>query len=648
MQLSIRYKCIYTVDGSEVWVGMPVLYEEQLALLHEKVRSASDVDLCDMLQYTSPSFTDKEGNPLSDDVLNNVTKLYSNVDKPVSFYREGGLFAGSLSSRHSRAPGDMRVVAGRMLEANPALQQAISELYSPSYVSDIGKPFFQRVFADYGDDSIARMVDFGISFEDVSLLEAMHLLHHRTLFGIEKSTRYKPYHQRDKDGNFRYIIDPLVHEADMVEDVKEVSDQLFGLYSATLDETSSVYEAIQTYLTTEALPYDMFADAVQETLRGRQESLASSDELQGAYDKTIAALLKDSVRHLLPLNAKTSLSLQLNAEAMRHLIYNHQALPLGEAAVIQEFIRREGEELAGPLLDRTDPADSRSQQYQRFLSHTRSPVFTHRGVGEYELLQSHKDSDLGVTIEDYGDFIRVADPAAHLEAEIRIKGNKDDVVQSILRERQSDLQLSDALAAVDSMEEIKKDAIILDYAGIQPEGEDLRTNRRHRPGRAFENMRFDLSLIMPIGEIRDLRRHTPQTYLDPRYFTPEHDYYLSPVLAEAGVGEEVDTVMRHIDHTWERLCEEINPSVASTVLSLAHRAPMNTEVNARNLFHMTELRTQRGGAPLYAQIMRMVAAGQRYLEPLFDEMQTFVNYGSEVDYGRAVQEIRSMRKRQQS
>ena len=108
------------------------------------------------------------------------------------------------------------------------------------------------------------------------------------------------------------------------------------------------------------------------------QEYATDEELKEGYSRTISAALKDQVRHLLPLSARTSLGIIFNAEAMRHLVYQQQSRFFAEGIMINELFKREMKKLVGPLLDHTEYDDKRSIESRDFLFETRKPLIGYK------------------------------------------------------------------------------------------------------------------------------------------------------------------------------------------------------------------------------------------------------------------------------
>lgn len=620
-------------------------------LLSDASRMADD-EIKERLDFQSPKFIASKGSTaLDEEVLIFVKKLFTNIKYPVAAYKIGGLLSGMLTCKQSRISGDVRVVAARMIQANSALKESCRALNIPDYLSEIGCPFFRSVFDEYGDDSVARVATFGAVFEDVSMLQAMALLHHRVLFGIEKSTRYKDYSARNEKGRFQYSVDSIIKEKSMEDEFRKSTDCFFELYKNSLTQGTQSNKSLIDFLR-KRLPLEKYAEKVQDWLKNNNCESAGKEELESGYYSVINSSLKDQVRHLLPLSTRTSLSLEFNAEALRHLIYAHQSRFFGEGIFIQELLRRELSKLAGPLLAGTEPDSERAKAYRDFFFETRMPLLTDFKRCEFGIPnQVTVDKELKLCIEHHGEYVKIKEDELNLEVIMRIKGDLDDVVAAILAEKITHITERDALLNARKMSEQEKRRMLFDYAGISEclSEKDSRTNRRHRPGRAFESLLVNETMMMPVAEVRDLRRHTLQSYKDPMYFAPENGFYISPGLKDSPLEKEIQKANASAVDLWSMLIEnDCGPYAASTALPMSVLTPMNTEINLRNEFHINELRTQPGAAPVYLRLRQMAFAGLRALIPELGPLFKYVNKETEIDYGRALQEARSREKQKKS
>ena len=69
-----------------------------------------------------------------------------------------------------------------------------------------------------------------------------------------------------------------------------------------------------------------------------------------------------------------------------------------------------------------------------------------------------------------------------------------------------------------------------------------RSNRRHRPGRAFERTTYRFDVLTDYGAFRDLQRHRLLT-LEWQRLTPHHGYIEPDAIADAGARDDWTQVM---------------------------------------------------------------------------------------------------------
>ena len=123
-----------------------------------------------------------------------------------------------------------------------------------------------------------------------------------------------------------------------------------------------------------------------------------------------------------------------------------------------------------------------------------------------------------------------------------------------------------------------------------------RENRRHRPGRGFEALRYRFEIVSDYGAFRDLQRH--------RMLTCQWQA-LSPALG-AGVPEEVDRAGVGDDYrralevsrtAYDRLVERGLREAAPYALCLGYRIRYVLDMNARAAMQLIELRSGQRGPP---------------------------------------------------
>ncbi|MGH9003257.1 MAG: FAD-dependent thymidylate synthase, partial [Acidimicrobiia bacterium] len=213
---------------------------------------------------------------------------------------------------------------------------------------------------------------------------------------------------------------------------------------------------------------------------------------------------------------------------------------------------------------------------------------------------------------------------------------EDKVLAAILYAA-SDLPEDQLMERVAKLEPEERFALLDAYVGE-------RTNRRHKPGRAFERTGYRFDVLADYGAFRDLQRHRLLT-LEWQPLTPRHGYEMPPAVTEAGADPLFAETMERSAALHDDLAEQF-PAQAAYAVALAYRIRFTMQMNAREAMHVIELRTTPQGHPAYRavcqEMWRLIRdrAGHHHLA----ETMRFVDLG-EHDLGRLEAERRSEAKR---
>jgi hypothetical protein len=155
-----------------------------------------------------------------------------------------------------------------------------------------------------------------------------------------------------------------------------------------------------------------------------------------------------------------------------------------------------------------------------------------------------------------------------------------------------------ALGAADRM------ALMAAYVGE-------RTNRRHRPGRAFERTDYRFELVTDYGAFRDLQRHRLLT-VEWQPLGASLGYEMPALVAEADMAAPFAETMDRSRALHDELAAA-QPEAAPYAVALAFRIRYVMQMNAREAMHVAELRSGPQGHPAYrrvAQAMHTAIAEQ--------------------------------------
>jgi hypothetical protein len=181
-------------------------------------------------------------------------------------------------------------------------------------------------------------------------------------------------------------------------------------------------------------------------------------------------------------------------------------------------------------------------------------------------------------------------------------------------------------------------ALLRAYAG-------QRTNRRHKPGRAFERTSYRFDVLTDYGAFRDLQRHRLLT-LEWQPLSTRHGYTQPAAIEDAGALADWREIMDRSAALYEALVASGLADVAPYGVVMAYRVRFYMDMNAREAMHVIELRSAPQGHPAYrrvSQLMHRAIGNVAGHHAIADAMQ-FADH-SEVELERLQQERNLEKKR---
>ena len=128
-----------------------------------------------------------------------------------------------------------------------------------------------------------------------------------------------------------------------------------------------------------------------------------------------------------------------------------------------------------------------------------------------------------------------------------------------------------------------------------------RTNRRHKPGRAFERTGYRFDVLTDYGAFRDLQRHRLLS-IEWQTLTTDHGHIQPEAIVEAGAGDDWARAMSASAELHDALVAEGLAGIAPYAVSMAYRVRFVMDMNAREAMHVIELRTAPAGHPAYRRV----------------------------------------------
>jgi thymidylate synthase ThyX len=493
---------------------------------------------------------------------------FTNLDRPVfALVNLPETVKGALFARYSRYSGTVR------------------RLYLEEFATDApagGRPFdedegeraaklYERVFAGYGDDSIAQLGGAHVACEWVSNILTKALQRGRLAAYLEQSTRYIPYDQPLPEGGYRFYRD----------------EQLGPEFAAAMDEVFAIYSR-----------------SLGEVQEWAAERWPRGEEPEGAWQRSIRAKALDLLRGLLPAATLSHVGIYATGQAYEQLIMRLMASPLPEAREYGGMILRELKQVMPSFVSRVERPD--------------------RG-GEWI---SYLERRLGLDRRSEGD----SSPSVEL---IHVDGSEEDLLASSLFESASAPE-TEVLARIDVLDREERAQLLAALVGE-------RSNRRYRPGRGFEALRYRFEIVSDYGAFRDLQRHRMLTCQWQR-LSPDLGAGVPEEVREAGVGDEFERALEISRGEYERLLGAGLSEQAPYALSLAYRIRYTLDLNAREAMHLIELRSGREGHPTYRAVAQAMHERIAAVHPGVAAAMSHVDSSVEPRLERIMSEIRTHRK----
>jgi thymidylate synthase ThyX len=517
-----------------------------------------------------------------------LAPYFTNVDRPVfALVNLPEVVKGALFARYSRSPKTLRrLFLDEFASVGPPPGPA------PGPDTTRAERLYERVFLEYGDDSVAQLGGVHLACEGASNILTKVLEWGRLMAYLEQSTRYIPYDDRP-GGRYRY------HVPD------ELTGALRERYVATLDGAFDVYR--------EWLP----------RLRAFYEARhPRGGESENVYRSTIRAKTLDTLRGLLPAATRSNVGIYGTGQGYEQLLLRLRAHPLVEARACADLMLVELRKVIPAFLTRVDVPD-RGGAWSAYLADTRAAT---RATAD-ELLASPAVTAAGASLDGATEVILTDfDP----DGEVKV------VAAALYAVSDRSDQALQAIAC--ALTPQRRTEILRSYVGA-------RKNRRHRPGRAFERTAYRFDVLSDYGGFRDLQRHRLLS-LEWQRLGPRHGWVMPEAVAEAGGAGEWTRVMEASAELHDRIAAAGLPDVASYAVAMAYRVRFYMDMNAREAMHVIELRTTPQGHPSYRRICqamhRLIAeqAGHRAIAAAM----TFADH-SEVELERLEAERAAERRR---
>lgn len=531
-------------------------------------------------------FSDNERKILSDHFSNTEGNVFA-IITPRQVDR------GALMSRYSRTDKSMRRIF---------LDEFLKN-------KNRGEEFYNRVLLEYGDDSVAELGEAQIAIEGLSNIAVKKIEDRRIgLSYLEKSSRYVAWNKKE-NGRYRFYRDADISKSRFADMYEESCNFSFDVYSKNI-------EPMINYVR-EKYPIEKysFKDSTdeKEKLFSKLKNDADIKSANMIYKGSTKAKALDILRGLLPASTLTNVGITGNGRAFEYLLTILGSSELKEEQDLASKIKKELDTTIKSFVRRAD--DKYGKAFQKYLKDVKN---TSRKITLKEIKPNPKK----------GTTTKLVDYESENSA-------IDKIITGIMYEQSPSTSYQDILKHVKKMSKENKKKIIVEFIKI-------RTNRRHRPSRAFENIYYTFDLCNNFGMFRDFHRHRALT-LERQLLTTDHGYNIPNEIKILGIEKEYAECMNKTKETFENMRKKF-PEQAQYVVNFGYNYPYFMKFNLREACHLIELRTVPQGHVDYRRVAQQMFKQINNIHPNLSKIMKYVDM-KEYDLERFESEKRTEEKR---
>src|SRR5665213_3404099 len=273
------------------------------------------------MSYAVESFSASEQEVLRHYVTNLDGPVFALVNLPE-------VVKGALFARYSRSSKSLRRLF--LDEFVDELDISGDETVDATMGLRRAEELYERVFGEYGDDSVAQLGGVHLACEQASNVLTKVLERGRLMSYLEQSTRYIPYDIRLWTGHYRYYRDTEVLESPLGARFVGEMDRMFDTYGElmprVIEHLSKVYP---------------------------QEGSISDF----AYRQSIRARALDTLRGLLPAGSLSNVGIYASGQSYEMLLLRMRADALPEVRSYADLMLSELRKVIPSFLTRVDRPD---------------------------------------------------------------------------------------------------------------------------------------------------------------------------------------------------------------------------------------------------------------------------------------------------
>ncbi len=409
--------------------------------------------------------------------------------------------------------------------------------------------------------STTHLLSKRLVVQKASILLSKKLEWGRRASYVERSSRLIAYDTRDADGRYRYYTPPEFDNR-LKEQYHAYMDQIFNLYSEMVQVLTAHLKAVSKPPT--AVRDDEWEQAL------RQES-------------------REILRSVLPAAATTDIAVYASGNALESVISNLISDPLPEARGCGGALLTEARKLTPEFM----PAKQLTED-TIYRANTRKHIA--------ELAKKYLPDQYANQSE-----------TVHL-SQVWPR-NEFDLLPDMLYQ-QSNLSLQELADIIDKWRYDRKTEVFNAYIGN-------RNDHSQRPGRALEKARYSWDLLCDFDTFRDLQHHHTVDDLEWQDLTPRYGYEMPDVADDAELTDQFEACFELSLRLHSLIQEAGYEAEAQYAALLGHRLRWKVTYNAREAFHLHELRTSPHNRPAVRKLVRTMHEKVCAVHPLLGEAMKF-------------------------
>ena len=360
--------------------------------------------------------------------------------------------------------------------------------------------------------------------------------------------------------------------------------------------------------------FTIYSSSLRRVRAWAEERWPRGEEPESAWRRSINAKALDLLRGLLPAATLSHVGIYASGQAYEQLLLRLASSPLPEAREVGAMALEELRAVIPSFLTRVDIPE-RGGEWVSYLEQRRAD--TERWV-----------SRLGLDRRGGADV-----PSVELT---HVDGTEEDLLAASLFEA-SGVPEAEIARSLRTLDPIERDQVVSDLVGE-------RANRRHRPGRGWEAVRYRFEIVSDYGGFRDMQRHR-MLNCQWQSLSPDLGAGVPEEVTDAGVGDDYARALDISQREFHRLEATGMAEAAPYALCLGFRIRYVLDMNAREAMHVCELRSGREGHPTYRAVAQAMHERISAVHPAIGAAMRHVDASSEPRLERIMSEIRTHRKR---